>query len=169
MNIISSSKIISATLTGLLLASAPVYAFADGMIPEEKRTSAPPKQAKTAAPGKAVAPVFVYMMVPVEVANKEAAKSGCWARIYSGANYSGDTMTLTGPLAIADMSGPYGLDWDDKVDSVVVGPKATLTVYDNESFRDQVAVFGPGRSVPDISKPLGFFDEFASVKLTCAR
>lgn len=116
------------------------------------------------------APETVLMLVPIVIANKEnSMKSGCWARIYSRANYMGDTMTLSGPIAIADMTGPFGLDWDDKVDSVEVGPKATLAVFDNEQFRDQVALFKPGQKVPDISKKLGFFDEFASVRLSCSK
>ena len=65
------------------------------------------------------------------------------------------------------MSGPFGLNWDDKVDSIEVGPKASLTVFDNEQFKDQVAQFKPGQKVPNISKALGFFDEFASVRLSC--
>ncbi|MDQ1921561.1 beta/gamma crystallin domain-containing protein [Massilia pseudoviolaceinigra] len=122
------------------------------------------------AAGQMVVPATIFMLVPVAVATKDnAMKSGCWARIYSGKNYSGDTLTLAGPLDIADMSGPFGLNWDDKVDSVEIGPKATLTVFDNQKFADQVAQFKPGQRVPDISKPLGFFDEFASVRLSCAK
>lgn len=174
MNFISSSKILGATLAGALMAAAPAGASADGMLDngqanEAKKMAAQNSNAKARA-GKAAVPAFVYMMVPVEVANKDnSLRSGCWARIYSGTNYTGDTLTLAGPLSLAAMSGPYGLNWDDRVDSVVVGPKATLTVYDDENYREQVAVFSSGRSVPDISRPLGFFDEFKSVRLTCTK
>ena len=134
---------------------------------KDKNTGATGQARKNAA-GKA--PETVLMLVPVIVASKDnSMKSGCWARIYSETNYSGDTMTLSGPLSIADMSGPFGLDWDDKVDSVEVGPKATLTVFDNEQFRDQVALFKASQKVPDVSKKLGFFDEFGSVRLSCAK
>lgn len=110
----------------------------------------------------------VLMLVPTAIATKDnSMKRGCWARIYSGANYSGDTLTLSGPLSIADMSGPFGLNWDDKVDSIELGPKANLIVFDNEDFKDQIAQFKPGQKVPNISKALGFFDEFASVRLNC--
>lgn len=111
----------------------------------------------------------VYMLVPVAVAaNDNAMKSGCWTRIYSNRNYTGDSLTLTGPVSIADMDGPFGLNWDDRVESIEVGPKATVTVFDNEAYRDQVAQFKPGQRTPDISKPLGFFDEFASIRINCA-
>lgn len=113
---------------------------------------------------------YVFMLVPVDVAAKQSAtKGGCWAKIYDGENYMGDTLTLTGPISLADMTGPFGLNWDDRVNSVEVGSKATLTVFDNEGFRDQVGQFKSGQKVPDISKKLGFFDEFASVRLTCSK
>lgn len=126
--------------------------------------------AKSQKGGAGKAPEMVFMLVPIAVAAKDnSMKSGCWARIYSGPNYTGDTLTLTGPVSLADMSGPFGLNWDDKVDSLEMGPKATLTVFDNEGFRDQVGLFKPGQKVADISKRLGFFDEFASVRLSCAK
>ena len=122
------------------------------------------------AQGKAAGPSMVYMLIPVEAAAKaETMKSGCWARIYSNTNYTGDTLTLAGPVSIADMDGPFGMNWDDKVESIELGPKATLTVYDNEAFRDQLAQFKPGQKVADISRPLGFFVEFASVRMSCAK
>lgn len=112
----------------------------------------------------------VFVLIPVEVAARDAStKSGCWAKIYDGENYMGDTLTLTGPISLADMTGPFGLNWDDRVNSIEIGPKATLTVFDNEGFRDQVAQFKGGQKVPDISKKLGFFDEFASVRMTCSK
>ncbi|MBZ2210026.1 beta/gamma crystallin domain-containing protein [Massilia soli] len=112
----------------------------------------------------------VFVLIPVDLAAREAStKSGCWAKIYDGENYMGDTLTLTGPISLADMSGPFGLNWDDRVNSIELGPKAMMTVYDNEGFRDQVAMFKGGQKVPDISRKLGFFDEFASIRITCAK
>ena len=168
-----------------MLAAVPVLGMADGMVGTGQATD---KQARPGVAGTdnrattqgasgtqgqgqsgGQAHPTVFMLVPVAVAAKDnSMRSGCWAKIYSAANYSGDTLTLTGPLSIADMSGPYGLNWDDKVDSIELGPKATLTVFDNEQFRDQVAQFKPSQKVADISKRLGFFDEFASVRLSCA-
>lgn len=112
----------------------------------------------------------VFVLIPVDVAARDAStKSGCWAKIYDGENYMGDTLTLAGPISLADMTGPFGLNWDDRVNSIEIGPKATLTVFDNEGFRDQVAQFKSGQKVADISKKLGFFDEFASIRMTCSK
>lgn len=111
---------------------------------------------------------YVFVLLPVELAPKEnSTKSGCWAKIYDRENFSGDSLTLAGPVSLADMSGPFGLNWDDKVNSIELGPKASVTVFDNEAFRDQVAQFKPGQRVPDLSRRLGFFDEFASIRMSC--
>lgn len=114
----------------------------------------------------------VYLLVPVDVAAKDnSMKNGCWAKIYSRENYLGDSLTVVGPSALPNMdqSGLFGLNWDDRVNSIELGPKATMTVFDNENFRDIVGQFKPGQKVPDIDTKTGFFEEFASVKIDCQR
>lgn len=140
-----------------------VLAMAAGTLPAQ----APPGQAGATA-GTAARPVF--MLVPAETAGKDSPlKSGCWTRVYDGENFTGDSLTVVGPVSVSEMSGPYGLNWDDKVNSIEAGPKATVTVFDNAGFRDQVAQFKPGQKVPDVSKKLGFFDEFGSIRVACSR
>jgi hypothetical protein len=153
---------------GLLAALAVLAAFpAIGTVRAEQAATTEATPPVRQAPATQATGV-VLMLVPSAVAAKDKSmKGGCWARVYSGTNYSGDTLTLTGPLSLADMTGPYGLNWDDKVDSIELGPKASLTVFDNEQFKDQVAQFKPGQKVPNITKALGFFDEFASIRLNC--
>ena len=129
-----------------------------------------PKQGQPST-GRAVNTTpHVLVLVPVDLSIREnSTKSGCWAKIYDGENYMGDTLTLAGPIELADMDGPFGLDWDDKVNSVELGPKATMTVFDNEAFRDPVAQFKSGQKVPNISRKLGMFDEFESVRISCTK
>lgn len=110
----------------------------------------------------------VYMLVPVQVASRgEAMKGGCWARFHDQQNFGGDSLTLVGPVDMANMTGPFGINWKDKISSVETGAKARVLVYDNENFKDLVATVKPGQKVPDVSKKLGFFDEFSSLKISC--
>lgn len=112
----------------------------------------------------------VYLLVPVETASNDSAmKNGCWAKLYSRDNYGGDMLTLVGPTMLSDMdsAGFFGLNWDDRVESLELGPKATMTVYDNENYRDQVAKFNAGQRVADVSRRTGMFDEFASLRIDC--
>lgn len=110
----------------------------------------------------------VLLLIPVNAPEQNQwMKKGCWAKFYDSQNYGGDNLTLMGPVDMADMTGPFGIDWKGKVSSVETGPKARVLVYDNENFKDLVSTFKPGQKSPDVSKKMGFFDEFSSVKITC--
>ncbi len=158
----SSSNAASGTQSEGASADSSSGASSSGASQSGKASQSASSQSKNAGP--------VYLLVPVDVANNEPnMKNGCWARIYDQENYLGDTLTLAGPTALPDMdtNGFFGLNWDDRVDSVELGPKATLTVFDNENFTDRVAQFKAGQRVADVSKRMGFFDEFGSVRLEC--
>jgi len=119
------------------------------------------------ATGKTEAPV-VLMLVPLAVAERDpSTKAGCWARFHDDERFRGDALTLVGPIDMANMTGPFGIDWKGKISSVETGPKARVLVYDNEDFKDLVANFDPGKRVADVSKKMGFFDEFSSLKIIC--
>ncbi len=127
---------------------------------------------KAAAAGKGALPPghpkISYMVVPVvSTEGQNMMKKGCWAKFYDNTNFSGDTLTLVGPAEMPDMTGPFGLDWERKISSVETGPKARVLVYDNENFNDLVSTFKPGQKSNDVSKKMGFFDEFKSVKIAC--
>lgn len=114
----------------------------------------------------------VWLLVPVEAsANDSGIRNGCWARIWTRENFTGDALTITGPNNIPDLDQTrlFGLDWDDRVRSVELGAKASMTVFDNENYRDLVTQFKPGQRVPDVSKRTCFFEELASLKIDCQR
>lgn len=109
-----------------------------------------------------------YLLVPLAAPEQnEWMKKGCWARLYDNQNFSGDSLTLMGPVDMPDMTGPFGIDWKGKISSVETGPRARLLVYDNKEFKDLVSTFKPGQKSADVSKKMGFFDEFSSLKIAC--
>lgn len=113
-------------------------------------------------------PAAILLLIPVDAPEQNQwRKKGCWAKFHDDQNYKGDNLTLVGPVDMADMAGPFGIDWKGKISSVETGPKARVLVYDNENFKDLVATFKPGQKSPDVSKKMGFFDEFSSVKIAC--
>lgn len=124
---------------------------------------APPRKAGDGSRQK-----VTYLLVPLAAPEQNQwMKKGCWARLYDNQNFSGDSLTLMGPADMPDMTGPFGIDWKGKISSVETGAKARLLVYDNEEFRDLVATFKPGQKSADVSKKMGFFDEFSSLKIVC--
>lgn len=116
--------------------------------------------------GASQAPSFVLVPV-VSPLREQWMRSGCWARLYDNQGFSGDSLTLTGPIDMPDMVGPFGIDWQGKISSLEVGANTTLTVYDNALYRDPVSTFKPGARIPDVSKRMGFFDQMRSLRITC--
>lgn len=110
----------------------------------------------------------VFLLIPVNAPEQnEWMKKGCWAKFYDGKDFSGDNLMLMGPVDMPDMTGPFGIDWKGKISSIETGSKARILVYDNKGYKDLVSTFKPGQRSADVSKKMGFFDEFSSVKITC--
>lgn len=113
-------------------------------------------------------PAGSYLLVPMMAPEQNQwMKKGCWAKFYDNQNYSGDNITLMGPVDMPDMTGPFGINWKGKISSVETGSKARVLIYDNENYKDLVATFKPGQKSADVNKKMGFFDEFASLKIAC--
>ncbi len=122
--------------------------------------------ASAPVPSTINAKVPVLVMVPVQLKIEDQAK-GCWAKVFDEQKYQGDSMTLLGPIDLAQMNGPLGFSWENMVESIQTGPKAQVTIYDNENFRDRAKIIEPGKKVPELDEKLGFFEEIQSMKVSC--
>lgn len=106
------------------------------------------------------------VLLPVQVASNDGFANGCWVRFYDGANYTGATLTLAGPLEMPRMY-PAGVVWRDW-ESAIVGPKARVTTFDEENFRERTAILAPSQRVADLrDRKLGWFDEVHSARVAC--
>lgn len=117
--------------------------------------------------GEMIVEVPVIVMVPVQVSENLAMDKGCWVKLYDKKNFEGDSLLLIGPINVAKMIDPFGSNWENKVRSLETGPKANLTIYDNRNFRDEDKFIDPDKRIPDLSKKMGFFDNFRSMMLSC--
>lgn len=111
--------------------------------------------------------VPVLVMVPIQVSSDISTDSGCWVKLYDKKNFNGDSFLLVGPIDLPVMTGPFGFNWEDKVRSLELGPKANLTIFDNRNFRDEDKFVDVGTKIPDMSKKMGYFDNFRSMMLSC--
>lgn len=116
--------------------------------------------------GKTTIEVPVLMFVPVQVST-ELENKGCWVKFFDKKNFQGDSLFLSGPVNLPRLIGPFGYDWENKVRSVKVGPRANLTIYDNREYRDQDKFLDAGANVANLSKEMDFFDNFRSMMLNC--
>ncbi len=112
-------------------------------------------------------PAPIVMLVPIEISNK-ALEGGCWAQFYDERNFKGDIMTLVGPAEIGSADKGSGRQFKRNIDSLVLGPKATLKVFEHQMFRDKSVDFAPNSKEPGLVKRLGFGGRIESLKLSCA-
>jgi len=95
-----------------------------------------------------------------------AEGTGCWAKIHDGENFSGRTLTLVGAQNLSNLEFGIGSDWEGDIDSVEVGPKAKLTLYDDENFEDDPRELPSNARISDLHQSL--FDEgIESLRLAC--
>lgn len=106
-------------------------------------------------------------IVPSAFIRNAMLTTGCWARLYRGDNFSGERIMVAGPVDLPKSELPPSFRWGGSFDSLEVGPRATLTAFDNEDYTDRSAVFEPGLRVPDLDEKLGHLEKIRSLRLTC--
>jgi hypothetical protein len=129
--------------------------------------SAQSTQSSGKAPAGDNQPAPIVMLVAVEVSDA-AMQSGCWAQFFDERNFKGDVLTLAGPIELQTTDRGSGRQLRRKLDSLITGPKATLTVYEHKLFKDKAVTFPPNSKEPGLVKKLGFTGRIESLKLECA-
>lgn len=144
-------------------ASAGAADSADGKAQDQKQAQ------KVDAARPTLGPVLV--LVPMVFAIDDKLANGCWARLYDRQNFAGNVSVLVGPIDIPTVrpATVTGLELGRNYDSIVVGPNATLTVWDNENYRQKTATFKAGQRVEDLDTKMGFFEDIKSLKVTCTK
>lgn len=120
-----------------------------------------------------LAPVIPPQIIiaPTEVRSDPTLARGCWVRLFPEAGYKGDNdLTIAGPVELPSLHRPAGgIDWHPKAESLIVGPKATLTVYENQSFRGPSETIKSGTQHPQLRKDIGMMQSIDSLKIACAK
>jgi hypothetical protein len=126
-----------------------------------------PSSQTGAKEGQMIVEMPIIMMVPIGISDKVAMEKGCWVKLYDKKNFNGDSLLIVGPVNLGRMIGPFGVNWENKVRSLETGPNTNLTIFDNRDFKDEDKFVDPGKKIPNLSKAMGFFDDFRSMILNC--
>jgi len=105
--------------------------------------------------------------VPIRVEDPALA-SGCWAQFYTGRDFKGDMLTLVGPAEVQSMDKGTARQLKRDIDSVSVGPRATLQVYEHAMFRDRTVNFPANSREGGLTRKLGFGGRIEAMKLNCS-
>ncbi|NOT13319.1 MAG: hypothetical protein HOP23_16040 [Methylococcaceae bacterium] len=80
--------------------------------------------------------LFVVMIFfLVQGSNAYSKEKDCWADFFEHSQYTGKNFLLEGPTQLENLKNIDGENWDSRIDSLKVGPKAKLIVYDNPDFK----------------------------------
>jgi hypothetical protein len=154
-------------MAAAVIAALTTGAYAEGNKQQSAAGGASGKQAQRGA-SSAGQGTAAIVLVPFVVAQAPDFSNGCWARLYDGANFQGDQLTVVGPADMPNMRTAFGTDWSGSFDSVQVGPKATVTVYDNENYTQKVATYEASQRIADLDEKRGMFQDIRSLKIACA-
>ncbi len=161
--LLTAAAIALSTFSGSVLAQTTQQGTASG--------NAKPAASQSGGTGKnavVTVPVPLIVLVPLEFRADPNFAQGCWVRLYNGMNFKGnDELTIVGPTDMQTMKTPSGVNWKRKAESLEVGPKATVTVYENEFFKDKTVTYQPGQKVDNLRKSLGIFHAIDSLKVAC--
>lgn len=85
-----------------------------------------------------------------------AAEKDCWVDFFEDSQYAGQHFRLEGPAQLADLNKVNGENWDKRIHSLKVGPKAKVTVYQNPRFELPLPELAKR---PDLLQSLGLTEQ----------
>ena len=93
---------------------------------------------------------------------------GCWVEIYEDDNYDKDDphLHIQGPAEFASLKDLKGRNWNNDIESVIVGPSATVKAYKDKDFKGTEIAFTSNQRVPNLGK-LDMSDDIESMKVSC--
>ena len=73
---------------------------------------------------------------------------------------------VQGPKEFASLSDVNGKNWNNDIESVIVGSNARVKAYSEKDFKETELAFAPGQRVPNLGK-LDMKNEIESLKISC--
>ncbi len=106
-----------------------------------------------------------YAAADVELKTVDKA---CWAEIYEDTDFDVNDphVKIQGPTQIATLKDYSGRNWNNEIESIVVGPNAHVKAYSDKDFKGTELELTPNKRANDLSK-LNMSDEIESLKVTC--
>jgi Beta/Gamma crystallin len=80
------------------------------------------------------ATIFVLILLFIHSNIGYAAENDCWVDFFEESQYAGERLHLDGPAKLESLTKVNGENWEKRIHSLKVGPKAKVTVYQNPRF-----------------------------------
>lgn len=94
----------------------------------------------------------------------------CWIEVFDDTKYDADDphVKVDGPKEYASLKNLSGRDWNNDIQSVIVGSSAMVVAYKDKDFKGTEIAFASGQRIPDLSK-LDMSNDIESMKITCGK
>lgn len=137
--------------------------------------------------------VLAVLLILAPLSMVYAGSKECWVEFFENSQYSGKHFRLDGPIQLGNLRSVDGDNWESRIDSIKVGPKAQVTVFENNNFQltlkamekypellrslgltekdameDKELIFGPDSSIHDLSD-FNFRKKVRSIKVDCVK
>ena len=114
-------------------------------------------------------------MVAIGALSAEAADmelqlvdKNCWIEVFDDTKYDVDDphVKVQGPKEYASLKDLSGRDWNNDIQSVIVGSSTKVLAYRDKDFKGTEIAFAPGQRIPNLSE-LDMSNDIESMKITC--
>jgi len=116
--------------------------------------------------------LIAFGALSVEAADMEIkmVDKNCWIEVFDDTKYDADDphVKVEGPKEFASLKNLNGRDWNNDIQSVIVGSGATVLAYKDKDFKGTEIAFAPGQRIPDLSD-LDMSNHIESMKIACAK
>jgi hypothetical protein len=108
---------------------------------------------------------LAYAAADLEIKTVDKA---CYAEIFEDSDFDKDdpNVRIQGPAQITNLKDYSGRNWSNEIESIIVGPNATMKVYSDKDFKGIEVVLPANKRVAELSE-VNMSDEIESIKLTC--
>lgn len=94
----------------------------------------------------------------------------CWIEVFEDSKYDANDphVKVDGPKEYASLKNLNGRDWNNDIQSIIVGSSALVLAYTDKNFKGTEVAFAPGQRIPDLSK-LDMSNDIESMQITCGQ
>ncbi|MEO8324803.1 MAG: hypothetical protein ABI618_03070 [Nitrospirota bacterium] len=100
----------------------------------------------------------------------QVVDKNCWAELFEDTDFDVDDphVRVQGPFQSATLEDVAGLKWNNEIESLIVGPNATVYAYKDRDFSETEVVFVANQRVSDLAE-LNLSDDIESLKIKCGK
>src|SRR5262252_11180470 len=80
--------------------------------------------------------------------------AGCWVELFKGEGFSQGSLhtKLQGPASFPTLEKLNDSNWRKNINSLIVGPDAQVVLYEDDHFRGDKLIIGPGQRVSSLEE-----------------